>query len=165
MIMITMIVSVISSGSLLLSSISVMKSVTAIRTVGLNVGHEDNSDLIRASNQKNLTNDYQNMSDFSVKVGPPSKGVYLGALTDFGGAEDEVTPQKIIDFEKLIGKKIVWAYFSNNWGSGIKFPENAVRAIHSVGVIPFIRMMPRTSFYRWCSISSLYSARLYRWKI
>ena len=81
-----------------------------------------------------------------LKVGPPTKGVYLSALTDFGGAEDEVTSQKIINFEKLIGKKIVWAYFSNNWGSGIKFPETAVRMIHSVGVIPFIRMMPRTVF-------------------
>ena len=144
--MITMIVSVISSGSLLLSPISPIKPVTATRSIGVNIGNENNNDPVLPNLQKNLSKDYQNLSDLSVKVGPPSKGVYLSALTDFGGAEDEVTPQKIIDFEKLIGKKIVWAYFSNNWGSGIKFPESAVRAIHSVGVIPFIRMMPRTVY-------------------
>jgi hypothetical protein len=33
----------------------------------------------------------QNMSALSIKVGPPSKGVYQSALTDFGGAKDEVT--------------------------------------------------------------------------
>ena len=49
-------------------------------------------------------------------------------------------------YEQLIGKKIVWAYFSNNWGNGIKFPEDAVKAIHSLGVVPFIRMMPCTTF-------------------
>lgn len=146
MMMITIIVSVISAGSLLLSSIAVMIPVTAVRTAGLNVRHENNSDPIQASIQNNSARVYQNMSALSVKVGPPPKGVYLSALTDFGGAEDKVTSQKIIDFEKLIGKKIVWAYFSNNWGSGIKFPETAVMAIHSVGVIPFIRMMPRTVF-------------------
>ena len=144
--MITMLVSVISSGSLLLSPISPIKPVTATRSIGVNIGNENNNDPVLPNLQKNLSKDYQNLSDLSVKVGPPSKGVYLSALTDFGGAEDEVTPQKIIDFEKLIGKKIVWAYFSNNWGSGIRFPESAVRAIHSVGVIPFIRMMPRTVY-------------------
>jgi hypothetical protein len=146
MIMITMIISVISSGTLLFSPVSTIKNVAAARLIGPNTGNENNKDPVRPSFQKNLSKDYQNLSDLSVKVGPPTKGVYLSALTDFGGAEDEVTAQKIIDFEKLIGKKIVWAYFSNNWGTGIKFPESAVRAIHSVGVIPFVRMMPRTAY-------------------
>jgi beta-mannanase len=144
--MIITLLSVISAGSLLLSSIALVIPVTAVRTAGLNVRYENNSYPVQASMQNNSTRIYQNVSALSVKVGPPSKGVYLSALTDFGGAEDKVTSQKVIDYEKLIGKKIVWAYFSNNWGSGIKFPENAVRAIHSVGVIPFIRMMPRTVF-------------------
>lgn len=85
-------------------------------------------------------------SSISVKVGPPPYGVYNSALTDFGSEEDNVTAEKMKAYEQLIGKKIVWAYFSNNWGNGIKFPEDAVKAIHSLGVVPFIRMMPRTTF-------------------
>ena len=85
-------------------------------------------------------------SSISVKVGPPPYGVYNSALTDFGSEEDNVTAEKMKAYEQLIGKKIVWAYFSNNWGNGIKFPEDAVKAIHSLGVVPFIRMMPCTTF-------------------
>ena len=83
-----MIVSVISSGSLLLSPISPIKPVTATRSIGVNIGNENNNDPVLPNLQKNLSKDYQNLSDLSVKVGPPSKGVYLSALTDFGGAED-----------------------------------------------------------------------------
>ena len=135
--------------ALILLFIVVTTSLSSIPTDALNTGNRNNNSnsiAVPVSIQKQVTHIYQNISSLPVKVGPPPKGVYLSALTDFGGAEDEVTSQKIIDFEKLIGKKIVWAYFSNNWGSGIKFPEAAVRAIHSVGVIPFIRMMPRTVF-------------------
>jgi hypothetical protein len=47
----------------------------------------------------------------------------------------------------MIGKKIVWAMFSNNWGSeGITFPEKNVRTNYSLGIVPFVRMMPRTDF-------------------
>ena len=82
-----------------------------------------------------------------VKLIPPSRGIYHGAFTDFGGEENEVTAQKIIDFENIAGKKIVWAYFSNNWGSEVlNFQRQSVKIIHSLGIIPFIRMMPRTTF-------------------
>jgi hypothetical protein len=119
----------------------VILSTTAVQAYTPNITNTQNNSQIFTT-----TNNYKNISESSIKLGPPSKGVYQSALTDFGGAEDEVTPQKIIDYEKMVGKKIVWAYFSNNWISGIKFPETAVRAIHSVGVIPFVRMMPRTTF-------------------
>lgn len=131
--------------SLLLLLSAIVMPVTNIRADSINIEHKNNTVPVR-TNMKDGISTSQNISALSIKVGPPSKGVYQSALTDFGGAEDEVTSQKIIDYEKLIGKKIVWAYFSNNWGSGIKFPETAVRAIHSVGVIPFIRMMPRTAY-------------------
>ena len=55
--------------------------------------------------------------------------------------------QNIIDFEMTIGKKIVYAMFSNNWGSeNITFSEENVLTIYSLGIVPFIRMMPRTDF-------------------
>ena len=81
------------------------------------------------------------------KLTAPVKGVYHGAFTNFGGTEDEVRAQNINDFQKIIGKKIIWAMFSDNWGKeGIKFPEKNVMTIHSLGIVPFIRMMPRSDF-------------------
>lgn len=119
------------------------------------LSHVDNS-LAHSSTSANLststnsltsiTTNVQNLSNVVIKVAPPEHGVYQGAITDFGGTEDNVTTQKILSFENLIGKKIVWSYFSNNWGSGIKFPEKSVKIIHSLGIVPFIRMMPRTTF-------------------
>ncbi|MBV9179189.1 MAG: hypothetical protein JO297_19330 [Nitrososphaeraceae archaeon] len=82
------------------------------------------------------------------KIVPPTKGVYLSALTDFGGLEDQINIKNISHFEQLVGKNITWAYFSNNWNeSGIHFPTQAVKAIHQLGVVPFLRIMPRTSDY------------------
>ncbi len=105
------------------------------------INSESNSSLV------NLTDtNAQHPSHLVVKIAPPMKGIYQSAITDFGGTEDEVTAKKITDFEKLTGKKIVWAYFSNNWGKGIKFPEKSVKIIHSLGIVPYIRMMPRTTF-------------------
>ncbi len=81
-----------------------------------------------------------------IKLVPPPEGVYHGAFPDFGGPEDNVTSNRIIDFENLVSKPIVWAYFSNNWIEGIRFPETSVHIIHQQGIIPFIRMMPRSNF-------------------
>jgi hypothetical protein len=75
----------------------------------------------------------------------PAEGVYHSAFPDFGGSEDNVTVDGITDFESLVQKRIVWAYFSNNWLEGIQFPELPVRIIHDQGIIPFIRMMARSS--------------------
>ena len=73
--------------------------------------------------------------------------IYFGAFPDFGGSEDQVSAKRINDFNSLVGKKIFWAYFSNNWGEdGIKFPLKKVEIIDSTGTIPFIRMMPRKDF-------------------
>jgi hypothetical protein len=76
----------------------------------------------------------------------PSSGIYHCAYPNFGGTEDIVTNSKITDFETLVGKNIVWAYFSNNWYDNIQFPTAAVNTIHCAGKVPFIRMMPRTDF-------------------
>ena len=78
------------------------------------------------------------------KLIPPAQGVYFSAFPDFGGSEDIVTTQRILDFETLAEKQITWAYFSNNWYNNIQFPADAVQTIHQSGRIPFIRMMART---------------------
>jgi len=80
------------------------------------------------------------------KLLPPTSGIYHSAYPDFGGTEDIVSASRITDFETLVGKKIVWAYFSNNWYDSIQFPTTAVNTIHNAGKVPFIRMMPRTNF-------------------
>ncbi len=81
------------------------------------------------------------------KLVEPESGIYHSAFPDFGGTEDVITEKRIKDFETLVNKDIVWAYFSNNWYDSIKFPLKEVAIIHSAGKIPFIRMMPRTDFY------------------
>jgi len=79
------------------------------------------------------------------KLQPPSdNGIYFGAFPDFGGSEDHISTKRIDDFEKLIDKKIVWAYFSNNWYNGIIYPKNDIHTIYNHGSIPFVRLMPRS---------------------
>ena len=80
------------------------------------------------------------------KLVAPVSGIYHSAFPDFGGTEDVVTADRINEFVELSDKNIVWAYFSNNWIDGIRFPFEAVKTISSTGKIPFIRLMPRTSF-------------------
>ncbi len=78
---------------------------------------------------------------------PPAAGrVYHAANAGFGGAEDRVTVRRIDRFERAAGKRIAWAYFSDNWIGGISFPSRQLRAIRGAGRTPFIRMMPRSSF-------------------
>ena len=80
-----------------------------------------------------------------IKLLPPDDNkIYFGAFPDFGGSEDQVTSQKIRDFETIFGKKIVWAYFSQNWFNGIKYPKEHIHAIHDAKTIPFVRLMPRS---------------------
>jgi len=57
-----------------------------------------------------------------VGLSPPTEGAYHSAFPDFGGSEDNVTGDPITDFESLVQKRMVWAYFSNNWLEGIQFP-------------------------------------------
>ncbi len=82
----------------------------------------------------------------ALKLLPPPFGAYHGAFPGFGGTEDVVSCNAIRSFEKLAGKRLAWAYFSNNWAEGIKFPEKQIREIINCGSVPFVRLMPRSSF-------------------
>ena len=70
--------------------------------------------------------------------------IYLGAFPDFGGPEDNVSTQKIIDFNNLIGKNIAWACFSDNWYNSIAYPKDNIHKIYENGTIPYVRIMPRS---------------------
>ncbi len=81
-----------------------------------------------------------------IKLLPPTENkIYFGAFPDFGGSEDEVTTQKIKDFEAIANKKIAWAYFSQNWFNGIEYPKAHIHAIDDANSIPFVRFMPRSN--------------------
>ena len=83
--------------------------------------------------------------DRPIKLQPPHNGqIYFGAFPDFGGSEDNVSTQKINDFETIAGKKIAWAYFSQNWFNGIVYPKASIHAIYESGAVPFVRLMPRS---------------------
>lgn len=75
--------------------------------------------------------------------------IFFGAFPDFGGPEDSISVERIEKFNNLVGKRIFWAYFSNNWGKnrdGLKFPREKIEVIAETGAIPFVRMMPRQIF-------------------
>jgi hypothetical protein len=75
---------------------------------------------------------------------PGNNAIYHGGF-NFGGQEDVVTDANINSFENLAGKRMAWAYFSNNWTNGnISFPTQAVNIIANHGALPFIRMEPRS---------------------
>ncbi len=85
---------------------------------------------------------------------PEGDKIYFGAMTNFGNLEDDVTQNKIEDFDKLAGKPTAWSYFSNNWTTldssnnhspEIRYPSEAIRTIHDTGKTPFIRLLPWTS--------------------
>lgn len=79
-------------------------------------------------------------------VPPPAGRMYHAAYPDFRDTEDFVTTDRIRRFERLAGRRIAWAYFSNNWGKRIRFPSGAVRRIHAAGSVPFIRLMARNGW-------------------
>lgn len=91
---------------------------------------------------------YETTAAYSLKykLRAPKNGVYISAFPDFGGSEDVVTDKRIENFQNIVGKKIVWACISDNWGkSHIKFPLTSVRILEKHNIIPYIRLMPRTS--------------------
>jgi len=82
----------------------------------------------------------------TVLAPPPAGRIYHAANAGFGGAEDRVTVARIRRFERLAGERLGWAYFSDNWIGGIGFPARQIRAARAAGLVPFIRMMPRSGF-------------------
>ena len=91
------------------------------------------------------------VSPLSLKLRPARRGIYHAAFPAFGAAEDTVTRGHIEKFSRNIsGKDLTWAYFSDNWFKGISFPKKDVQTILARGVIPFVRIMPRST-WKACS--------------
>lgn len=72
-----------------------------------------------------------------VTLALPKQGAYTGAYTEFGDNEDEVTLEKIEDFEKLVGKHQAIIASSSYWGEQ-SFPTanlNIVWRHHSIPLV------------------------------
>jgi Glycosyl hydrolase family 26 len=98
---------------------------------------------------------YQGRSpDLSVPVAgnatlatPPPGFIYHGAYPpprSAAGAEDRITNKSIRSYERAVGKKAAWIYFSHEWSNGMAFPLGTVSAIRESGAVPFIRLMARS---------------------
>lgn len=70
-------------------------------------------------------------------------GVYPGGVS---GEEDDIVPENVTSYERLVGKSAAWVYFSDNWYKGRSFPLDTATWIRSMGSIPFIRLMLRSSY-------------------
>jgi len=98
---------------------------------------------------KNLVSDATFIStcQFENKIlKPTADKKYFGSFPDFCGEEDCVTEARITHYENLINKTLAWAYFSNNWGDELLFPQEAVTTIINSNRVPFIRLMARSEF-------------------
>ncbi len=107
-----------------------------------NIGIDNGSSIFLQS--KSLDNKMN--KNVEIKLLPVDEDkIYFGAFPDFGGSEDNVTNSRLLEFENLAGKNIAWAYFSQNWFNGISYPKESIHIIEEQNIIPFVRLMPRSS--------------------
>ncbi len=71
----------------------------------------------------------------------PEHQAYTGAYIDFGEKEDDVSVEKIEEFEKLVGKHQAIVASSSYWGE-LTFPTANVNMIWRHGSIPMIYWSP-----------------------
>jgi hypothetical protein len=69
-------------------------------------------------------------------------GIYPGG---FSGEEDDFTEADVISYERAVGKKAAFIYFSNNWYKTHEFPKAMVDMIYARNSIPYVRLMLRSN--------------------
>ena len=72
-------------------------------------------------------------------------GSYPGGIT---GEEDDVTLRDVQNYERVVGRKAAWVYFSNNWYVDRKFPLATALWVRDHGAIPYIRLMLRSKDHK-----------------
>ena len=68
-------------------------------------------------------------------------GCYPGGVT---GEEDDITVRDVQNYEQVVGRKVDWVYFSNNWYANRSFPAETAGWIRDHGAVPYIRLMLRS---------------------
>lgn len=92
------------------------------------------------------------------KLLPPAQGVYHAAFPFTDGAEDVVSREEVLAFNRLAGRRVVWAQFSDNWFDGIEYPAAKAAAIWSVDrTIPYVRLLPRSDWTEGCKRDNPYA--------
>src|ERR1044072_9304472 len=77
---------------------------------------------------------------------PPSGKLYQGLYFDEPApgrdpTEHDVTKLDVLRFEKAVGIKTSWVFFSNNWSESRHFPATTCEWVRSLGKVPYIRLM------------------------
>src|SRR5438874_3852154 len=84
------------------------------------------------------------------RVMPPPQGkLYQGLYFDepmAGGdpTEHDVTSADVARWEKTLGTKTAWVYFSNNWSESRHFPSGMCAWVRELGKVPYVRLMLRS---------------------
>lgn len=81
---------------------------------------------------------------------PPAGKLYHGVFPGddpsvANAEEDGVSLGTVESYEKAVGRKVMWVYFSHNWYKGRAFPQSTAAWIRDHGSVPFIRLMLRSS--------------------
>ena len=76
---------------------------------------------------------------------PDAGRLYHGVLPRGTTEPDsDVSPESLDGYERAVGRKVAWVYFSNDWFRSRAFPDHTAGWIRARGAIPFIRLMMRS---------------------
>lgn len=84
------------------------------------------------------------------QIAPPPPGkLYQGLYFDEPAqgrdpTEHDVTAADVARFDKTLGTKTAWVFFSQNWFESRKFPRETCDWIRGLGKIPYVRLMLRS---------------------
>ncbi len=89
----------------------------------------------------------------NVEVAPPPAqgklyhGFYWGGVgtNNHDPTEHDVTPADVARYERAVGKRTAWIYFSDNWFESRRFPAATCNWIRDLNKIPYIRLMLRSN--------------------
>ncbi len=81
------------------------------------------------------------------RIGVPPPGAYYhGVYPGQKNLEEyQITPAALYAYEQVVGRKVAWVYFSNDWFASRAFPLATAQWIRSRNAVPFIRLMLRSS--------------------
>jgi hypothetical protein len=96
------------------------------------------------NNQEDITLPPSPPSALKKLTTPSEDTLYIGAFANYGHQENQISRERIEAFETLINKRIAWAYITNTWDKGIRYPHKNIQTIWDNEQVPFIRFLPRS---------------------
>ncbi|HHS89122.1 MAG TPA: beta-mannanase [Rhodobacteraceae bacterium] len=78
-------------------------------------------------------------------LSPPAGAIWHGVFPGGrSGEEDDITLADVRAYERAVGHRVAWVYFSNNWYRSRAFPNQTANWIRKHGATPYIRLMMRS---------------------